>query len=82
MATENREGRVKVELGLTYNLGNYESLRVSVGLEEHYVDGEPGRRRDDVFTGLLDDVRTKLYETLAAEVRNYAELRDAVLKGD
>jgi hypothetical protein len=31
---------VKVELGFTKNLGNFENLRVSIGVEDYVRDGE------------------------------------------
>jgi len=30
--------KVKVSIGRTYNTGNYQSLRLDVGLEDEYVD--------------------------------------------
>jgi hypothetical protein len=76
MARE-KGGKVGVELGLTYNLGNYESLRVNVALEEGYTE-EPGNTRDVIFVALLDDARAKLYETLGAEIKNYRDLRSSL----
>jgi hypothetical protein len=75
--SKERGGKVGVELGLTYNLGNYESLRVNVILEEGYNE-EPGSTRDVIFSALLDDARSKLYETLGAEIKNYRELKGSL----
>lgn len=79
MATKDpvTKGKARIGLGITRNLGNYESLRVDVELEEPYTD-EPGNTRDAVATSLLDDVREKLYETLAAEIKNYRELSSSL----
>ena len=32
--------RVKVDLSYTRNLGNYESIKIGIGVEDHVRDGE------------------------------------------
>lgn len=34
------ETRVKVDLSFTRNLGNYESIKIGIGIEDHVRDGE------------------------------------------
>ena len=70
-------GKVSVEIGITYNLGNYESLRVSVILDRQ-ASGEPGDTQDEVFNEIRTDVRAKLYEALADEISAYRDLRSAL----
>lgn len=34
------ETKVKVDLSFTRNLGNYESIRIGIGVEDHVREGE------------------------------------------
>lgn len=70
--------RVGANLGLTVNIGNFESIRFDVSQEVTYTGG-PGDDRETVFAALMEDIRTKLYETLAAEIRNFRELRKSLV---
>jgi hypothetical protein len=40
MTVERPQTNVRVELGFTKNLGNFENLRVSIGVEDYVRDGE------------------------------------------
>ena len=50
---------VKVELQFTRNLGNYESLKVSIGIEDYQRQGE---HIDDATNRVYDYVEKKLME--------------------
>lgn len=47
--------RLKVNIGKTYNLGNYESLRLEVGLE---VDCDPAS--NEIFESCYRDIKEML----------------------
>jgi hypothetical protein len=53
---------VKVELQFVRNLGNYESLRVSVGVEDYVRSGETV---DDATDRVYDFVENKLVEKVS-----------------
>ncbi len=50
---------VRIELQFTRNLGNYESLKVSVGIEDFRRDGES---IDEATNRVYDFVENKLME--------------------
>lgn len=50
---------VRVELQFTRNLGNYESLKVSIGVEDYQRAGE---HIDEATNRVYDFVETKLME--------------------
>lgn len=53
--------KIKVELGYTLNTGDYESLRIHVGLEDHarIVDGEK-EKIDKAFERIYSIVEEQL----------------------
>ena len=77
---EDKKGssRVGVGIGLTVNLGDYESIRYDVYEEASYTD-EPGDDKATVFAGLVEDTRNKLYETLTSEIRNFRKLKKSLV---
>ncbi len=63
MTTINREStHVKVELQFVRNLGNYESLRVSIGVEDYVRDGETV---DAATDRVYDFVESKVVEKVS-----------------
>ena len=56
-ATKRPVTNVKVELGFTKNLGNFESLRVNIGVEDFVRDGETV---DDATERIYSFVEQKL----------------------
>ena len=50
---------VKVELQFTRNLGNYESLKVAIGIEDYQ---RPGEHIDEATNRVYDFVENKLME--------------------
>jgi hypothetical protein len=63
MTTSNREStHVKVELQFVRNLGNYESLRVSIGVEDYVRNGETV---DDATDRVYDFVESKVVEKVS-----------------
>lgn len=63
--------RVKASLGYTRNMGNFESLRVDVGIEDSVRDGE---KATEAFERVYSLVESKLLEKVA-EVED--DLKDA-----
>lgn len=57
-----RENSVWVSIGLTKNLGNYESLRIDAGGSAAVEDGED---RAEVYKRLWDDVKDQIERKLA-----------------
>jgi len=63
MTTSNREStHVRVELQFVRNLGNYESLRVSIGVEDYVREGETV---DAATDRVYDFVESKVVEKVS-----------------
>lgn len=63
MTTQIRQStNVKVELQFVRNLGNYESLRVSIGVEDYVRDGESV---DEATDRVYDFVESKVVEKVS-----------------
>ncbi len=56
------ETKVKVSLGYTLNLGNFQSLRIDIGVEDSKRDGE---MTNDAFERVYKYVEAKLAEKIA-----------------
>lgn len=56
---ENDQTKVTVSLGYTLNLGNFQSLRVDIGIEDMKRDGE---HIDEAFERVYQFVERKLTE--------------------
>jgi hypothetical protein len=56
---ENSKTKVTVSLGYTLNLGNFQSFRVDLGVEDSERDGES---INDAFNRVYDFVEQKLVE--------------------
>ncbi len=59
MGMENENTRVKVGLGYTLNLGNFQSLRIDLEVADNKREGE---NTNDAFERIYDFVETKLAE--------------------
>lgn len=55
----NEETKVTVSLGYTLNLGNFQSLRIDIGIEDSRRDGE---NINDAFERVYSFVEDKLTE--------------------
>lgn len=55
------ETKVKVALGYTLNVGNFQSLRIDIGIEDSRRDGET---ITDAFERVYSFVETKLSEKI------------------
>lgn len=53
------ETKVKVDLSYTRNLGNYESIKIGIGVEDHTREGETV---DDATSRVYAFVESKLIE--------------------
>jgi hypothetical protein len=56
---ENESTKVNVALGYTLNLGNFQSLRIDIGIEDSRRDGETV---SEAFERIYNFVETKLEE--------------------
>jgi hypothetical protein len=56
---ENKETKVSVTLGYTLNLGNFQSLRVDLGVVDHVRDGET---TNDAMNRVYDFIEAKVVE--------------------
>ena len=56
---ENSKAKVNVSLGYTLNLGNFQSLRIDLGIEDSERDGE---NINDAFNRVYAFVEDKLTE--------------------
>jgi hypothetical protein len=57
MGMENNDTKVNITLGYTLNLGNFQSLRIDLGVVDSRRDGET---IDDAFTRVYSFVENKL----------------------
>lgn len=64
--------RVKVTVGRTLNLGNYESCRIDVGLE---ADVQEGEGRKDAFKKLWKEADAQLDAIVAPLEEKLAKVR-------
>jgi hypothetical protein len=51
---ENEQTRVKVALGYTLNLGNFQSLRIDIGIDEDRREGESASEAFDRVYGFVE----------------------------
>ena len=56
---ERNETKVSVTLGYTLNLGNFQSLRVDLGVVDHVRDGET---TNDAMNRVYDFIEAKVVE--------------------
>ncbi len=61
--------RVKIELGVTVNMGNYETFRASVGFEEDTEDNTEAARQA-CFERVLGECRARLEDVILSEGEN------------
>jgi hypothetical protein len=61
------ETKVNVALGYTLNLGNFQSLRIDIGIQDSKRDGET---TGDAFDRVYKFVETKLAEKIAENQEN------------
>jgi hypothetical protein len=54
--------RIKISIGRTYNLGNYESFRLDVGSERDVLDGTP-----------VDEAAEQLFKECATALQKLEE---------
>ena len=59
MVEERNETKVSVTLGYTLNLGNFQSLRVDLGVVDHVRDGET---TNDAMDRVYDFVEAKVIQ--------------------
>jgi len=63
MGMENEDTKVNISLGYTLNLGNFQSLRIDLGVEDSKRDGESINDAFDRVYGFVEDkLITKINE--------------------
>ena len=70
MKMSSEQTKVKVSLGFTANIGNFQAVRVDIGIEDHRRDGET---MDAAVDRVYKYVEAKLEERLedtVAEIKN------------
>jgi hypothetical protein len=67
---ERNETKVSVTLGYTLNLGNFQSLRVDLGIVDHVRDGET---TNDAMNRVYDFVEAKVVEKVQEAKSEIAE---------
>lgn len=66
---------VRVSIGLTVNLGNYNSGRVTLEVEKEVVDGE---RSQDVMDELYDTLEDALFEKVGKLTDRFEGKREQI----
>lgn len=69
--------KIKLSMGKTINLGNYESLRVDVGVEDYEVDITTDMNEDEIlkaWTGYIPTLKVELSEELT-KLEKYLRLK-------
>jgi hypothetical protein len=61
--------RVKVELGVTVNMGNYETFRASVGFEED-TDNNTPEGKEACYNRVVAECRSRLEDLILSEGEN------------
>lgn len=62
-------GRVKIGLGATINMGNYETIRVDVGFEKDVLE-DSQEAYDRCFAEVLAETRRRLEDVVLSEGEN------------
>jgi hypothetical protein len=65
---ENEQTRVKVALGYTLNLGNFQSLRIDLGIDEDRREGESASEAFDRVYGFVEQRLIEKINEAKAEV--------------
>ena len=65
---ENSNAKVSVSLGYTLNLGNFQSLRIDLGIEDSERDGENINEAFNRVYAFVEDKLTEKVKEASAEV--------------
>jgi hypothetical protein len=65
---ENSRAKVNVALGYTLNLGNFQSLRIDLGIEDSERDGENISEAFDRVYAFVEEKLTEKVKEASAEV--------------
>ena len=65
---ENSNAKVSVALGYTLNLGNFQSLRIDLGIEDSERDGENINEAFNRVYAFVEDKLTEKVKEASAEV--------------
>lgn len=67
---ENNDTKVNVTLGYTLNLGNFQSLRIDLGVIDSKRDGESINEAFERVYGFVEDKLTEKVKEASAEIEN------------
>jgi len=67
---DNKDTKVNVSLGYTLNLGNFQSLRIDLGVEDSRRDGESIQEAFDRVYGFVETRLSEKVKEAAAEIDN------------
>lgn len=67
---ENNDTKVNVTLGYTLNLGNFQSLRIDLGVVDSKRDGESINEAFERVYGFVEDKLTEKVKEASAEIEN------------
>lgn len=73
-----KNGKGRVEVGITLNMGNFSSIKAHVAFEEDYT-GIGEDTREAKFDELLSVATEKLDEVSSGAVKHFKLIRDAAL---
>lgn len=65
---ENSQTKVNVTLGYTMNVGNFQSLRIDIGIEDQLRDGENVQDGFDRVYGFVEDQLGKKLQEAKSEI--------------
>jgi hypothetical protein len=68
--SENTDTKVTVSLGFTKNLGNFESLRVDIGIQDFVRQGENTSQATDRIYAFVESKLIEKQEEIAKEIGN------------
>lgn len=66
---ENSKAKVNVTLGYTLNLGNFQSLRIDLGIEDSERDGENIQQAFDRVYAFVEEKLTDKVKEASAEIK-------------
>ncbi len=70
MGMENENTRVKVALGYTLNLGNFQSLRIDIEVADNKRDGENTNEAFERVYGFVEDKLAEKVKEASQEIEN------------
>ena len=67
---ENKETKINVALGYTLNLGNFQSLRIDLGVEDSKKEGENVQQAFDRVYAFVEEKLTEKVKEASSEMQS------------